>query len=256
MQCLLRSPFARVAGLERLNGMFALAIYSRRDRTLILGRDRLGIKLLCYAALPDRAAFASEIKGLLPLLTRVSEISPEALARFFEIGFSSGAKTILQGIRKLEPGTALVIDASLKPRQITYWSALDIQPRAMRIKEVCEGLDPLFDQVLREHMRSDVPFGLFLSGGLDSGILMTRLLRWGNAQLRTFSVGYAGADAGGRACGGSSGHWAEPFLPRGQSEGPGRSGRRGGFMPDDAVQRGSANPTDARLRVPTAMRTD
>ncbi|CRI67234.1 putative Asparagine synthase (glutamine-hydrolyzing) [Thiocapsa sp. KS1] len=185
-----------VAGLERLNGMFAFALYSTRDRTLILGRDRLGIKPLYYAVLPDRVAFASEIKGLLPLLPRVPEISPEALARFFEIGFNSGEETILQGIRKLEPGTALVIDASLEPRQITYWSALDIQRREMSMEEACEELDPLFDQVLREHMRSDVPYGLFLSGGLDSGILMARLSRWGNAPLRTFSVGYAGTDAG------------------------------------------------------------
>lgn len=185
-----------VAGLARLNGMFAFALYSKRDRTLILGRDRLGIKPLFYAVLPDRVAFASELKGLLPLLPWVPEISPEALARFFEIGFNSGAETIFQGIRKLEPGTAMVIDASLEPRQITYWSALDIQPREISLEEACEELDPLFDQVLREHMRSDVPYGLFLSGGLDSGILMARLSRWGNAPLRTFSVGYTGTDAG------------------------------------------------------------
>jgi asparagine synthase (glutamine-hydrolysing) len=177
-------------GLDRLHGMFAFALYSVRERSLVLARDRLGIKPLYYVQLPDRIAFASELKGLLPLLPGVPELSSPALASFLELGFHSLEETILKGVRRLVPGTALVIDEDLETRTVTYWSPLNILPRDLSMDEAVEEFDSLFDQVLREHMRSDVPYGLFLSGGLDSGSLLARLCAYHDRPIQTFSVGF------------------------------------------------------------------
>jgi asparagine synthase (glutamine-hydrolysing) len=181
-------------GLDRLHGMFAFALYDRRERTLVLGRDRLGIKPLYYVQLPDRIAFASELKGLLPLLPGIPQLSPPALASFLELGFHSLEETILKGVRRLAPGTALVINDDLATRTVTYWSPLSIRPRELSMDEAVEEFDALFDQVLREHMRSDVPYGLFLSGGLDSGTLLARLCAYHDRPIQTFSVGYDGLE--------------------------------------------------------------
>jgi asparagine synthase (glutamine-hydrolysing) len=183
-----------VDGLSRLNGMFAFALYSARDRSLVLARDRLGIKPLYYVKLPDRIVFASELKGLLPLLPQVPDISAPALASFLEIGFNSSDESILKGVRRLEPGTAILINDDLDTSVVTYWSPLNVSPRRLTLEEALEEFDSLFDQVLREHMRSDVPYGLFLSGGLDSGSLLARLSDFHDRPIRTFSVGYTGLE--------------------------------------------------------------
>ncbi len=183
-----------VGGLSRLHGMFAFALYSARDRSLILARDRLGIKPLYYTQLPDRIAFASELKGLLPLLPRVPDLSVPALASFLDFGFNSMEESIFKGVHRLEPGTALVINGELDTVTVTYWSPQEISPRDLTMDEALEEFDSLFDQVLRQHMRSDVPYGLFLSGGLDSGSLLARLSAYHDRPIQTFSVGYEGLE--------------------------------------------------------------
>ena len=181
-----------VSGFERLNGMFAFALYSRREGLLILGRDRLGIKPLYYAQFSDRICFASELKALFPLLPFRPEITPAGLAQFLEIGYCSGEDTLVKGIKRLPPGSALAIDRSLRLTHTSFWSPASIAPRTLSIDEAEEELDALFTQVLREHMRSDVPYGLFLSGGVDSGALLGALSSLGGGRIKTFSVGYQG----------------------------------------------------------------
>ncbi len=186
-----------VDGLRRLNGMFAFALYCVRERTLILARDRLGIKPLYVASLPDRIAFASEIKGLLPLLPQMPGISAAALARTLEIGFSSGPETLFEGIRRLDSGTAMIIRADLSVTSVPYWHPLSIAPRNdVTATDAQEMLSSLFAQILREHVRSDVPYGLFLSGGVDSATLLWRLSEQSAGTLSTYSVGYRDAGSG------------------------------------------------------------
>lgn len=180
-----------VEGLARLNGMFAFALYDVRRRSLVLGRDRLGIKPLYFATLPDRLVFASEIKALLPLLPRTPGLSAAALARTLEVGFNSGRDTLFDGVRRLDPGTVLIVGPDLSLKLVPYWSPLAVVPReSLSLTDAQDAFAELFDQVLGEHMRADVPYGLFLSGGLDSASLLWRLSERSSGPLHTFSVGY------------------------------------------------------------------
>jgi asparagine synthase (glutamine-hydrolysing) len=185
-----------VHGLDfvlHLRGMFAFALHDARLGRLILGRDRLGIKPLFYCRLPDRIAFASEIKALLPLLPRRPELLPGALRQFLQNQFATGEETVVDGIRRVLPGELLVLDSGLAIERRRYWSAQGILPRRLDAESAQAELGPLMDGLMAEHMRSDVPFGLFLSGGTDSAILASRLKALGAGRIQSFSVGYAGS---------------------------------------------------------------
>lgn len=181
-----------IDGVSDLHGMFAFALFDRRDGSLLLGRDRVGIKPLFVARLPDRIAFASEIKALLPLLPRQPDLEPGAIAQFLENQFSTGTQTVFRGIERIEPGTCLRVSPELNCQSFRYWSALDVKTQDIDLKEATDTFEPLFDKVLREHMRAEVPFGLFLSGGVDSSILASELTRRMETPLQTFSVGFKG----------------------------------------------------------------
>ncbi|MDB5969467.1 MAG: hypothetical protein JWQ90_1917 [Hydrocarboniphaga sp.] len=178
------------ASFKRLNGMFAFALYDHQQRELWLVRDRLGIKPLYYAVLPDRVLFGSELKALLPQMPKV-DVSEAALAQYFQNQHSSGEDTIVRGIRRVLPGEALRIDADLRIERHRYWSALDVQPRQLSEADALAEWDALIDQVMREHVRSDVPYGLFLSGGVDSAVLLALLSQRQREPIRTYSIGYA-----------------------------------------------------------------
>ena len=182
--------------LQDLRGMYAFALHDSGTREqpprVILGRDRLGIKPLFYVRLPDRIAFASEIKALLPVLPRRAELVPQALRQFLQNQFAAGEQTVVAGIRRVLPGEALIVHPDLSVERHRYWSALEVAPRRLEVEEAQAELDGLMDQVMREHMRSDVPFGLFLSGGVDSAVLAAMLHAQGAGRIRSFSVGYRG----------------------------------------------------------------
>jgi asparagine synthase (glutamine-hydrolysing) len=176
--------------LPSLNGMFAFAIHDAEKGELVLGRDRLGIKPLYYAQLPDRFLFASEIKALLAVWPGEPELEPDALAQYLENRFNTGEAGLVRGIHRLPPGTALIVDADLKAREYRYWSPLGLRPRRLDLEEAVEEFEPLFRQVMVEHLRSDVPYGLFLSSGVDSGSLLAMITEISGRPVRTFSVGY------------------------------------------------------------------
>lgn len=180
--------------LGELRGMYAFALHDAREGRLILGRDRLGIKPLFYARLADRIAFASEIKALLPILPGRPEVEPGALRQFLQNQFAGGEETVVAGVRRVLPGEALVIDADLHCERLRYWSALDLAPRRIGLEQAREELGALMDAAMVEHMRSDVPFGLFLSGGVDSAVLAANLQAHGAGRIKSWSVGYLGTD--------------------------------------------------------------
>ena len=176
--------------LSRLRGMYAFALWDGATRQLILARDRLGIKPLFYARLPDRIAFASEIKALLPVLPTAPEVAPRALRQFLQHQFSSGRETPIAGIVRVLPGEALIINDRLRIRPWRYWSLRTCAPRRLGAEQAEAELDVLLREAMREHQRSDVPFGLFLSGGMDSAVLAALLAEHGGGGLRAWSVGY------------------------------------------------------------------
>jgi asparagine synthase (glutamine-hydrolysing) len=176
--------------LASFNGMFAFALYDARCAELLLGRDRLGIKPLYYAELPDRLLFASELKALLAVWPGEPALEPGALVQYLQNHFNTGEDSLVRGIRRLPPGTTLSVDADLKVQERRYWSLLDVRPRELRFEEAVEEFEPLFRQVMLEHLRADVPSGLFLSSGVDSGVLLAMMSELTGRPVRTFSIGY------------------------------------------------------------------
>jgi len=176
--------------LSELRGIYAFALDDGKKGHTILARDRLGIKPLFYVRLPDRIAFASEIKALLRILPERAELVPAALRQFLQNQYSSGEDTLFEGIKRVLPGQALIIDRTLEITPRRYWSAANVAPRNLGPEEAREALGFLMDAAMREHMRSDVPIGLFLSGGVDSAVLAAMLCELGAGPIRSFSVGF------------------------------------------------------------------
>jgi asparagine synthase (glutamine-hydrolysing) len=185
-----------LAALPSLHGMFAFALYDAERRELLLARDRLGIKPLYYATLPDRLLFASELKALLAAWPGERELEPAALVQFLQNRYSTGDAGLVRGVRRIAPGTALVVDADLGVREERYWSPLAVGPRAVGFDRAAEEFDPLFRQVMLEHLRADVPYGLFLSGGVDSAVVLAMVSELTGRPVRTFSIGYRDAAIG------------------------------------------------------------
>jgi asparagine synthase (glutamine-hydrolysing) len=185
-----------LTALESLNGMFAFALHDAETRELVLARDRLGIKPLYYAQLPDRLLFASEIKALLAVWPSEPDLDPRALVQYLQNRFSTAEAVLVRGIHRLPPGTALIVDAELRVREHRYWSPLTVRPRTLDFDQAMEEFEPLFRQVMREHLRSDVPYGLFLSSGVDSGSLLAMISKMSGRPVRTFSAGYSDVRAG------------------------------------------------------------
>ncbi len=178
--------------LEYLNGMFAFALYDKLEDRLLLARDRLGIKPLFISQSAGGVVFASEIKALLPLMDRKPAVNPVGLAQYLQNQFAAGATTILEGVQRIMPGEVVVIQKGQIADRRTYWSPLQIEPRTIEYAEAEAEFDKIMDTVMTEHMRSDVPFGLFLSGGVDSAVLLALLSRLKDEPVRTFSVGFPG----------------------------------------------------------------
>ena len=179
-----------LAALPSLNGMFAFALHDAARGELVLARDRLGIKPLYYACLPDRFLFASELKALLAVWPVEPELAPDALVQYLQNRFNTGEESLVRGIRRVPPGVALVVDADLRVREHRYWTPLDVKPRALTFEEAAEEFEPLFREVMREHLRSDVPYGVFLSSGMDSSVILAMVSELTGRPVRTFSTGW------------------------------------------------------------------
>lgn len=175
---------------RHLHGMFAFCLIDKLRNRVILGRDRIGIKPLFYSREGDRLLFASELKGIIAARTTAPEVEAEALLQYLQSQFSSGEKTIIKGIHRLPPATTLTFEADGSTVLRPYWSASDVRTVDCSMEEALETFAPLIETVMREHVRSDVPYGLFLSGGVDSALLLSLLTRHQEQPVRTFSVGF------------------------------------------------------------------
>src|SRR5437867_2134155 len=180
-----------VGCVERLRGMFAFAIYDLETRSILLARDQIGIKPLYYALEPRRLLFASEVKALLAAdIDRA--IDPLALDLFLCYRYIPGERTIFRAVRKLPPGhVAVYRDGSLELRR--YWR-LGIDGSA-EVGDAASATRQVLDRSVRLHLRSDVPVGAFLSGGIDSSALVALMMRHrGRGEpVKTFSIGFEDA---------------------------------------------------------------
>jgi asparagine synthase (glutamine-hydrolysing) len=178
--------------LQRLDGMFAFAIYDRPTRRLFLARDRLGVKPLFYAPLSDGSiAFASELKGLTahPLLRR--EIDPLAVEDYLAWGYVPDTRSILKGVRKLPAGHYLLLEHGKpvpEPRQ--WWDISFAERRKGRPEDLEVELLHLLRKAVSSRMVADVPLGAFLSGGVDSSSVVALMAEASSEPVRTCSIGF------------------------------------------------------------------
>jgi asparagine synthase (glutamine-hydrolysing) len=174
-----------------LRGMFALAIWDVPRRTLVLGRDRLGQKPLVYRVDGSRIVFASELKSLLalPAVDVPRRVDPEALDRYLTYGYVPHPATILEGVYKLPPGHVAVWHEGRLTLE-RYWEP-DWDAEVERDpEEDVERLRATLADAVREQMVADVPLGAFLSGGIDSTIIVGLMQRAADRPVRTFSIGF------------------------------------------------------------------
>jgi len=177
-----------------LRGMFALAIWDAPRRTLLLGRDRLGQKPLLYRHDARRLVFASELKALLalPEADVPRRVDPAALDQFLTFGYVPHPRTILEGIHKLPPAHyAVWRDGKLDVRR--YWSPDWNLEKRRSFEEDAEELRATLDAAVREQMIADVPLGAFLSGGVDSTIIVGLMQRASSRPVKTFAIGFPDA---------------------------------------------------------------
>jgi len=180
--------------VRHLRGMFAFAIWDAQKQRLFCARDRLGIKPFYYALANGRFAFSSEIKALFELPSLRPQLNRRALPEFFALGYISSEEAMFKGIRKLLPGHSLSIDLRSphpRPRIERYWD-LDITPDDSVQGEAgyLARFEELFTESVRLRLMSDVPLGVFLSGGLDSSSIAAVMATLCKEQIKTFSVGY------------------------------------------------------------------
>ncbi len=179
------------ACVERLNGMFAFAIWDRRERELFLARDRLGIKPLYYAALPGRLLFASELKAILRYRGFDPTPDPHAVLDYLALRYSPGPGGMFREVSKLPAGHTLRLGADGEPRVERYWKPpLATGPFTGRPRDWLEGFGERFERSVRRRLISEVPLGAYLSGGVDSGAIVGAMARLGASPLRTFTVGF------------------------------------------------------------------
>jgi asparagine synthase (glutamine-hydrolysing) len=193
------------AALPRFNGMFALALWDREERQLHLARDRFGEKPLYYAVERGCFLFASELKALLPHPSFTREIDRGALRAYMRFNYVPAPFTIYRAARKLLPATVLTVAIDPVAQTIAvgdpkpYWSATEVALAARERRLVdqaaaAEELRALLPRVVAARMMSDVPLGAFLSGGIDSSLIVAEMQRQSSRRVLTFTVGFEDPD--------------------------------------------------------------
>ncbi|MBI3321303.1 MAG: asparagine synthase (glutamine-hydrolyzing) [Candidatus Omnitrophica bacterium] len=180
--------------VQRFDGMFAFAVWDGRHRRLLLARDRVGKKPLFYASSGARFAFASEIKALLQDPRLAPEVNGDALAPFFLYGYVPNPQTLYRGIRAVPPGHLLHVTEEGERRLEMYWdvplphAASDGAPSGA---QAATTVRQLLAESVRRRLVADVPLGAFLSGGLDSSIVVGLMSQLQAEPVKTFSIGFA-----------------------------------------------------------------
>src|SRR5436190_1648562 len=177
------------AAMSRLRGMFGLAIWDRRSRTLLIARDRVGIKPLHYAEVNGRLFFGSEIKSLLQAPGMPRDLDIHALDHYLSFLYTPRDGSIFKRVRKLPPGHVLLWrDGALTLHK--YWQLPADEPYSGSEADAVRDLQAVLTDAVRSHLVSDVPLGAFLSGGIDSSVVVGLMAQTSGARVKTFSIGF------------------------------------------------------------------
>lgn len=182
--------------VKRLIGMFAMAVWDRRERTLTLIRDRLGIKPLYWAKFGGLFMFGSELKALRAYPGWEPRIDRGAVASYMRFNYVPAPQTIYQGVHKLEPGTILTLPWGSEPKTERFWDARQVaragfaDPLRASDAEMIERLETLLLDAVKRRMVADVPVGAFLSGGVDSSTVVALMQAANAGPVRTYSIGF------------------------------------------------------------------
>lgn len=183
--------------LRRMKGMFALALYDRQEGCVTLARDRMGEKPLYYGTVNGSFVFASDIAAIRELSDFHNEIDRRVLPLYFQYGYIPAPYSIYQDIYKLMPGTWLSVDAAtLEAEQDTYWDVKQVakqgaaHPFTGTRGQAADRLEELLKEAVRGQMISDVPLGAFLSGGIDSALVVSIMQAVSDIPVRTFTIGF------------------------------------------------------------------
>ena len=182
--------------VDHLRGMYAIALYDPIEGQLVLSRDPFGIKPLYYAQTSAGFAFASEPQALIAAGLVSPKVNPEARIELFQLQFTTGAATIFEGINRVLPGESVVVRdgrvvarrrrVALPTEGVASWSE----------SEALERLDAALRNSVEVHQRSDVPYGMFLSGGVDSSVLLSLMSELNDQPVHAFTAGFLGTSVG------------------------------------------------------------
>jgi asparagine synthase (glutamine-hydrolysing) len=179
--------------VNRFRGMFSFGIWNSSRNSLFLARDRLGIKPLYYCQEKGLFFFASEIKAILASKIVESTIEKKVLDSYLTLGYVPAPFTFFKGIFKLLPGQSLTIDSSGKIKDKRYWNFNNTKVSKISFLDAKKNLDQLLKKSVEMRLMSEVPLGVFLSGGLDSSAIVALMCQLTDQRIKTFSVGYEGA---------------------------------------------------------------
>jgi asparagine synthase (glutamine-hydrolysing) len=174
---------------NHLNGMFGIALWDNREKRLIIARDPMGIKLVYYRVEEGSVYFGSEIRPLLACISGRPGVDPTALNLFLRYRYTPSPLTIYDGIKKLAPGTRLIFEKG--GHRLERWYQFSPKPFSPMpgAEDAKEQLLEIYKRAVKRHLLSDVPVGLLLSGGVDSGLLLGLMNLYGNS-WPTYTVGY------------------------------------------------------------------
>jgi asparagine synthase (glutamine-hydrolysing) len=177
------------ACVQHFNGMFAFAAWDSRAKRLLLARDRLGIKPLYLYEAPGVLVFGSELKAVLTAPWVPLQWDLEAIDEFLTWEYVPGARTVVAGVRKLPPATTMLFSADGPPRSRRYWR-LEARPQFEREADAIEELRARLGESVSRRLLADVPVGAFLSGGVDSSVIVSLAAQQVSAPLATFTLGF------------------------------------------------------------------
>jgi asparagine synthase (glutamine-hydrolysing) len=177
--------------VEKMRGMFAFAIWDARRKSLLLARDRLGIKPVFYTLAGGRFAFGSELKVLLQLPEIERRLNWESVNHLFSTMCTPSSETIVDGVHKLKPGHILTASVKDGIRVREYWDVVFDPDYGKPEQYFVERLRDLLEQSVRLRLIADVPLGAFLSGGIDSSAVVATMSRIGTGRVKTFSIGFS-----------------------------------------------------------------
>lgn len=180
--------------VRKLRGMFAIALWDERRKTLMLARDRLGKKPIHYGLHGSNLYFGSEIKSLLAVAPELADVNSEAMLSYFQFGYIPDPLTAFRAVRKLPPGHLLEFEAG-QIRVRSYWDLPKYATFSPRSEQEClDELERRLEEAVRIRLISDVPLGALLSGGVDSSTIVALMARVNSTSVKTFSIGFPNED--------------------------------------------------------------